>query len=250
MRTGAAHRRAPWLVVAILCLGAVGGFCGEDGPAPDPEAIRTATQTILSQNSYDLDKPERFQLDLSRFWRAVGHFLETLFEPLGTLGFPVTIAIVVALVIVLIGLLSHIVYSFYSAIRTKEGELFTLTKSAPVDPSKLEAEAVRFAAQGNFVDASRMLYAAALAMLEQKRESHVKRGLTNTEYLRTFRTAWVTENLRIFVDLINWKWYRDRMFEEADYQECRQAYDRLQARLKQESECSTQDTQASASLAS
>jgi hypothetical protein len=59
-------------------------------------------------------------------------------------------------------------------------------------------------------------------------------ALTNNEYLRTFRTPWVVESLRVFVDLINGKWYRDRTFDENDYLRCRGAYDSLHARLNQE----------------
>jgi len=218
--------------------------------APDPEAIRAATRDILANGRYYIEQRERFRVDLSWFLEKVEDFFEFLFPALGSMGLPVTWIVVAVLVAVLIALIAHILYSFYTAIRTSAPESFELTRIVRVDPAELEAEAVQLAAQGNFVDASRALYQAALAMLEERRDGRVMSGLTNTEYLGTFQTAWVKESLKVFVDLINWKWYRDRLFEEADYRQCQQAYGRLRARLQQESKCSTPDTQASVSPAS
>ncbi len=68
-------------------------------------------------------------------------------------------------------------------------------------------------------------------MLEAKRGGRLRQGLTNSEYLATFRTATIREHLRVFVDLINWKWYRDNSFEQGDFGRCREAFVALENSL-------------------
>jgi hypothetical protein len=138
------------------------------------------------------------------------------------------------LILVLLGLLAHILYTFFRAVRTGDDtETPALNHTEMTDPEELDVRARALAEEGNYVDASRALYRAALLRLEKKRGGRVMAGLTNTEYLGTFHLPWVIQNLRVFADLINWKWYRNRSFDKEDYAHCRRAHDEIAARLRE-----------------
>lgn len=203
---------------------------------PSPQEIRERTQEILAKRTYDLENQTELDLSLLRF-------LAKVFEPvirfLGRLSLlpPLATRIIVALCIsALLGILAHTLYAVYAARHKTHAASFDFGASAPgrVDPAQMVGRARELAAQGNYVDASRTLYRAALALLEDKRGGHVRVGLTNTEYLRTFRLPWVKENLRVFVDLINWKWYRARNFDADDYAHCSRAFENIETQLKEE----------------
>ena len=203
-----------------------------DGPHhPAPETIKQTARQILLGDSYQHEESGRFRLDLS--W--LGEWLSLPFEALGNMfeGMSPQLAWVLVIVMVLpvVALLGHIVYSFYVAMRVREDFYFSEQEES-LDPSALIDDAQCLAREGNFVDASRRLFRAALIMLENRREGRIREGLTNREYLETFQSGWVVENLKTFVDLIDWKWYRDRSFSADDYQRCRKAFRKIRARLE------------------
>jgi hypothetical protein len=200
----------------------------------DPEQIKATVQEVLAKGPYRLDPENYWALDLSWLFDLFRRLIELFAVPLSHAPFPVAMAISAALVIALIVLVSHIVYSFYAALKVPPAHRLEMDKDRLPNPDALETQAERLAAERNFVDATRTLFRAALVRLEVKRGGRLMSALTNSEYLRTFRTPWVVESLRVFVDLINGKWYRDRTFDEGDYLRCRGAYDSLHARLTQE----------------
>lgn len=202
-----------------------------------PEQIREAVDTVLSGRAYDLENPEVMRMDFGWIGAIINWLLEPLrrlFEGVGALPDGVTYVLIAVLVIILVALLAHVIYTAFAAFREDKFEVAAMDRVRPVTIDDLAAEAQRHADAGDFVDASRALYRAALLALEEKREGRLRKGLTNTEYLRTFHAPWVVENLRVFVDLINWKWYRDNRFEREDYEACREAYDNIQQRLREE----------------
>jgi hypothetical protein len=204
----------------------------EAGPRhPAPETVRQTARQILLGDSYQHDESGWFRLDLSWLWE----WLSLPFKALGNMfeGMSPVVAwvILIVMVLTLFALLGHIVYSFYLAMRVGEDFSF-IEQEEPLDPSALIDDAERLAREANFVDASRRLYRAALIMLENRREGRIREGLTNREYLETFQSGWVVDNLKTFVDLIDWKWYRDRSFSADDYQSCRYAFRNIRARLE------------------
>jgi len=201
------------------------------------DRIREATDAVLSGPRYDLSNPEIYMMDFG--WLTA--LLSWLFSPIRRLldsmsGLPdgLQYVIIALLLFVLFALIAHIAYTVVMAFRKDEFEISSFNQDKPLTVEDLVDTAQRHADAGDFVDASRALYRAALLSLEEKRDGRLRKGLTNTEYLRTFHTPWVIENLRVFVDLINWKWYRDNRFDRADYEACRRAYDAIQQRLQGE----------------
>ncbi|MBI4559743.1 MAG: hypothetical protein HY706_19305 [Candidatus Hydrogenedentes bacterium] len=218
------------LVATLL----VSGLAWAASAAPTPDQIKQATQQVLSQRMYQLDDTRYYRFDLSWLRELIVRLLRPVFQAIGVASPSVFWTIVGVLMVVLIALLVHMVYSFYIALRPRAPAVVTLETTPTPDSATLAAEAQALADVGNYADACRRLFYAALAELEAKRKGRFMSGLTNTEYLHTFRTPWVLENLKTIVDLLNLKWYRDMTFEVNDYAQCAAAFERLENRLQQE----------------
>ncbi len=208
-------------------------------PEPTPEAIKRATEQILSQDIYRSEPRGRYAFDfgwldekLAGFFSALDHMAEAVSPAVAWL-------VTAALVLVLFALLGHIAYTFYMAIRRTDDSPIAAPQAPRADPGQLAAEAEELCAQGHYADASRKLYLAALTLLENHRDGRILKGLTNSEYLDTFRSAWVVDNLSVFARLIDGKWYRDRAFSPDDYSRCRVAFRALHVGLRDNSWATT-----------
>ena len=204
---------------------------------PDAERIRETVEEVLARPEYDLADRQSLAMDFGWLWALIRWLFspfERILDSIGGLPSGFQYVIFVLLLIVLIALIVHIAYTVVGAFRKDEFTVEGFEQSKPLTIEDLVAEAQRQADAGDYVSASRALYRAALLALEEKRDGYLRKGLTNTEYLRTFNAPWVVDNLRVFVDLINWKWYRDNRFEKEDFEACRAAYDAIQKRLQEE----------------
>jgi HAMP domain-containing protein len=203
---------------------------------PTAEAVRETAQEVLSRDYYDLHNTVQPLVYLGQFVRWIRAFLDWLDDLFQGVGLPIPASIFWwTLLGIALALLAWWLMRWRAgrlAAREQAGHEIDL-EDLPSDLNVLLQRSGELAEAGNYVDASRMLYRAALVRLEEERGGFLRRGLTNSEYIRTFRTPWVVENLRVFADLINWKWYRDRNFEADDYRRCREAYDRLVTRLRE-----------------
>ncbi len=225
-------RRSVQSVLGLAGAGAPAGVAAAQpaGPPRAPE-IRAAAQEVLSGKYYDLEPMGRLHWDWSWLFGPIFDFFDGIGKAISKLPLPATYLLIGVLTAVSLGLLGHILYSLYRAMGSPRAAFFEESAGVRANPKLLEAEAARLAEQGNHADACRKLYEAALAAVEEKREGHVRVALTNSEYLKTFRTDWVVSNLKVFVDLIDWKWYGNMDFDRDDFQSCRRAYDRMLAHL-------------------
>ena len=203
--------------------------------APSPDEIKGRTQEILAGGVYNLEVQSEYALNPA--W--ITDMLLAPFRWIGSFtgGAPpfVTWIIVGLCISVLLGILAHTIYAVYAARHTSRMPIFDSEETGPrIGPDELVRQAKALAAQGNYVDASRALYRAALTLLEEKRGGLLRIGFTNTEYLRSFQLPWVRENLRTFVDLIHWKWYRAQNFDVEDYAKCSHALESIETRLNRE----------------
>lgn len=222
--------------LACACIVLFAGTAAGDHPSP--ELIADTADRILERSAYSLDNTSDFSIQIVDWLRnRLRDVLEWIADRLGlgswlgnlSLG---TVKLIVGLCLaILLGILAYNGYVLYKMRRTPPESFAQLGTSRTVTAAEMLAEAQRLANEGNFVDASRRLFVAALISLEDKRGGRLRQGLTNSEYLHSFRTDWVRENLRVFVDLINWKWYRHQSFDAEDYRRCRVAYEAIAARL-------------------
>lgn len=215
-----------------------GLLCAANLGAQEARTIRETAESILAQPEYQEREMRRIGIDLEWLWEPLREFWDKVTDALeatvGALPAELEYAVYALLVVILIGLIAHIAYTIRKAVRRPDQGPIVIDRDAPAPAHVLKSKALQLAEDGNYVDASRLLHEAALTMLEEKRHGRVRRGLTTNEYLGTFHADWVVENLRVFADLINWKWYRARSFDAEDYARCRQAFETIESRLAEE----------------
>ena len=219
-------KRAAGIACALLP-----AFANAEAAKPTSDQVRAVAAAVLRQPLYDFRNDTRYVFDFSWLREIFARFFDAIGDFMGALP-PATANVIVFLMIaVLVGIFWYNILWFRNALRRSDAPI-AVEVDPPPRPDALVADAERRAQEGDYVRASRLLYQAALALLEEKRGGRVRRGLTTTEYLHTFTSDWVVDNLRVFVNLINWKWYREAAFDPEDYASCRRAYRELELRLR------------------
>lgn len=197
--------------------------------SPDAETIRATTREILARPEYRLKAPRSGDLAwLQRMWEWIVAILRpffNLFNALWAVSPVLAIAFFVVLVVTLVALLWHIVYTFRVALRERlDPGRYTAAASRPPDPADLEVRARQAAERQDYITAVRLLFLACLLRLEPAERRVLRKGATNHEYLRRFRNTPAYEPLGRFVDVIDFKWYGQGLCELADFDACRQAH--------------------------
>lgn len=140
------------------------------------------------------------------------------------------------LVIVLVGLIWHIAYTFMGAMRrpNRVSGLGLADRARGYSAEELEQFAADAEQAGNYIAAIRFLFRASVARLEHSLKQKHRPGATNRELLRRF-SQWpeISTSIRFFVDVIDRKWYGDEHCSEYDYAESRSAYDAVCGYLRE-----------------
>jgi hypothetical protein len=82
-------------------------------------------------------------------------------------------------------------------------------------------------ARGDYIAAVRLLFRACLLRLESAEKRAARAGVTNREHLRQHQDSPVFEPLRVFVDIIDTKWYGRGDCGRDDYEACIAAHARI-----------------------
>lgn len=207
----------------------------------DPSAgqIRETVREVVAEGPYYLEGHQHFQpiwMQRIQAWilELLDQFLSLVerITPAGTLGFYL---VVTALIAILCALMAHIIYTMYVAMRPPTHAMTARDNEngAAFDHKPIVEEARELAARGRYGDATRVLFRAALTLLEAKRGGRIRKGLTNREYLRTFRSDWVVNSLKPFVEVLDRKWYRSEPFQPEDFQRCEAALENLEQALEE-----------------
>ncbi len=200
-------------------------------PPPTPEALRDAAARIVGGTDYQLDVQRS-----GSHWteELVFMILEWILVPLRWLfdlteGLPDVLRwlIVAVLVIVMIGLIWHMAYSFITAMRrpVRVAGSGLSDRQRGYSADELEQFAAEAESVGNHIAAIRFLFRASVARLEDSSRQKHRPGATNRELLRKF-SKWpeINTSIRFFVEVIDRKWYGDEHCSEFDYAECQSAY--------------------------
>ena len=199
---------------------------------PEPETIRRVAQEVIRRPDYqfgtgDDHQPTLLAWLLDLFWWATTP-IRALFDMLHDISPPLAWLVIVLLVVILIALIAHIIYTFKQALaRPGRGRLDVPREAAPPDPGTLERQAGDAAAAGNYISAVRLLFRACLLRLQQLDRRPLRRGITNRELLRRYQSTSIVDALRLFVDTIDRKWYGHEVCTAADYEQCAQAHDQI-----------------------
>jgi hypothetical protein len=196
-----------------------------------PEAIRRKAEEVVARPDYQLDSGLNEE-SLSLWLTLLSWVLRPiiwLFEAMDGMPLFLRILVIIVLGIALVALAVHIVWTLIAALRPGAvGRLgSTVTRQQPTDPRKLEDEAERAAAEGEHLDAIRLLFRAALLRIEQAEQRKLRIGMTNRELLRRYSASALGEPLQLFVETIDRKWYGKQSCEPSEYERCREGYTRI-----------------------
>lgn len=193
---------------------------------PPPSAIRQATKDIVARPDYDLEvQPDQSAPALTlEFLRWLLKPFEWLFDNMEGMPDGVRWVVVVVVFILFIALVGHIIYTLVVAIRgpksVRDGAAYATARDL-LDPAELERRAESLAGGGNYIEAVRLLFRAALRRIEAAEDRRIRPGCTNRELLRRYRATPLFESLSRFVETIDMKWYGGAPCGEADYALCR-----------------------------
>ena len=196
---------------------------------PPAETIRDTAREVVARPEFEIDASSSLPFDLLAWinWLAqkvfgpFQRFAEYIFDISPLLGW----LMVLGLVLIVIALLTHIVYTFRTALARRAETSAGLggSRRRIVDPTRLEADAAAAAGRGDFIGAVRLVFRACLARLEAAEERALRLGLTNRELLRRYQNAPLAGALKTFVETIDAKWYGHALCEAEDYEACLQA---------------------------
>jgi hypothetical protein len=196
-------------------------------PLPNPEAIRNLAAEIISRPDYKLDPVDAtWYQRIADFLKWVTAPLLNWFHSLWAISPALAIFTLIVLFIILIALIVHIAYSFKVALGGDAHKASTRNRQAEMEamPETWEKYSRESAAKGDFIGAVRHLFFAGLLALEQSQKRNIRRGSTNREYLRRFRNTPAHEPLKVFVEIIDVKWYGGGSCVESDYAQASGAY--------------------------
>jgi hypothetical protein len=204
-------------------------------PLPDPETIRRTAEQVLRRPDYRLEpEPDAGATLLAWLLRALRWILtpfQWLIDALSGLPLLLSVPIVIGLVALLILLVFHIGYTIVRAVsgpRPKHG-LGAGAQRTPRDPAALERQAAEAVSRGDFITAIRLLFVACLLRLELAEKRVFRAGTTNREHLRRHQDSPVFEPLKLFVEIIETRWYGQGVCGLEDYEACRAAHARIRA---------------------
>ena len=207
--------------------------------SPSADQIKDTARELVAEGPYYLEGHHHFQpIWMQRIQAWILELLEQFLNvveriaPAGTWGFYL---LVTALIAILCALMAHIIYTMYLAMRPPTHAMTSRDSEngAGFDHKPIVEQARELAARSLYGDATRVLFRAALTLLEAKRGGRIRKGLTNREYLRTFRSDWVVNSLKPFVDVLDRKWYRSEPFQPEDFQRCEAALESLEQALQE-----------------
>jgi hypothetical protein len=202
-------------------------------PLPDPETIRRTAEQVLGRPDYQLDPQSDSGRTLLEFLLRLLRWIVTPFQWLldAMSGLPgwVRWPIALSLAALLILLVFHIGYTIIRAVRgpRKKRDLAAALPRMSRDPAALEREAAEAVSRGDLITAVRLLFAACLLRLELAEKRPLLAGTTNREHLRRHRDSPVFEPLRLFVEIIETRWYGRGTCGPEDLEACRAAHARI-----------------------
>lgn len=203
---------------------------------PAGDQIRRKAEEVLARPEYDL-KGGLDRETVSLVLRIILWILSPirwLLEKMEGLPWPLRWMVVVLLVVVVLALIAHIIWTFAHALRGTgpRGKGAALIRERPVVPQELEAEADLLASRGNLIGAIRLLFRASLRRIELMEEKPFRRGITNREILRRYRSTPLRAPLGRLVDTIDACWYGETVCRPGDLETSRADYAAIRTHLE------------------
>jgi hypothetical protein len=202
-------------------------------PLPPPEQLRTTAREVLARPEFQIDGSTEAAEGLWAFLHRIGREIlgsfQTFFEWLYHISPVLAWLFVAALVVTLVLLVAHIVWTIVMVVRRgrREKALEDALSVQKVNPAELARQAESARDQGNYILGVRLLFRACLAELEQREGRTFRLGATNREHLNRYRQTSLYDSLAQLVWVIDAKWYGSQACLPADFAACHEAYQHI-----------------------
>lgn len=203
---------------------------------PAGDQIRRKAEEVLARPDYDL-KGGLDRETVSLLFRIIMWVLTPirwLLERMEGLPWPLRWVIIAILFALLIALVTHIIWTFIRAVRgtslRRAGG--AVLRERAIAPQELETEADQLASRGNLIGAIRLLFRASLRRIELMEEKPFRRGITNREILRRYRSTPLRAPLGRLVDTIDACWYGETVCQPSDLETSRADYAAIRTHLE------------------
>jgi hypothetical protein len=195
-----------------------------------PDEIRRKAKEVVSRPDYELESPQKSE-SLGIFTRLLKWVVEKIrdfFDSMAGLPDALRWIIVAVLLVVVVLLVAHIIYTFVRAFRgLPRRSLMQMVRGPQMTPEDWDEAAEEARQRNDYIGAVRCLFSASLLRIERAEERPIRKGITNRELLRRYRSTSLFEPLSRFVDTIDRKWYGHETCEETDYVICREEHSRI-----------------------
>ena len=192
---------------------------------PPPDAIRKTAAEVVARPYFELGGV-RHQEGPSLFLEILRWILRpilALFDGLSGLPAFIQWLVVIVCILLVVAIVAHIVFTLINVLGgpiTARRERQFVLSARDANPDDLEQQAEASGGRGDYIDAIRLLFRAALRRIELAEERKLRPGLTNRELLRRYQTSPFRVPLERLVEMIELKWYGSAPCELADYQVC------------------------------
>jgi hypothetical protein len=200
---------------------------------PPPEQIRRAAQTVLARPEFQADgsteAAEGFWSYLHRIVREFMQAFQDAFEWLYRMYPVLAWLLISALVITVVLLIAHIVWTVVMAVRHGRHRISLDDELAlrKIDPAELAEQAERARREEDYILGVRLLFRASLTLLEEREGKRFRPGATNREHLLRYRQTPIYDWLARFVWVIDSKWYGSETCLPGDFAACHEAYEKI-----------------------
>lgn len=206
---------------------------------PDPETIRRTTTEVLAGAEFRIEQDTGMGETLVELLIRIGEWLiypfRWLFNAMEGLPDGMRWVVVIGLVILLIALVGHLLYTLVTVLRptTRRAKFESaLSSKKQLNAKDFEQLAQEAFEQRDYIAAVRFLFRASLAHLQKAEGRPFSPGLTNRQYVRRYRKSPFVGALQAFVDIIDASWYGNGLCREEEYLRCREAYAEIQSQSK------------------
>lgn len=187
---------------------------------PSASEIRLAASQLLESGDYTTTV---YQPPAMNWLGTVAKWLDWILRPIFNVGSglkavsPVAYyTVIVLLVLVLLALIWHIIYSLRLIVSKKRYARYSpQAPSKPIDSTGYAKLAQEMAEKGDYITAIRLLFRSCLLKLDSE---HLRPAITNREYIRRYRNTPARQPLECMVSIIDYKWYGTQSCSEQDWQ--------------------------------
>ncbi len=197
-------------------------------PVGDADAIRRLAADVLQQSDYKMHSTENFARIIKWFLDILRAFFK-MFDALYDFSPFVFFWIVAVMVLIVVALIVHIVYSLKTAMRGRRALQAYQENNVMADtlPESWDRRAWDAFAVEDYLPAIRFLLHASLLRLELARKATFRRGATNREYLRRYKNTGAYPHLAELVDITDSRWFGGVDCSRSDVEACFMAHQQI-----------------------